>query len=144
MKLVSWNVNGLRAALKNSFMESFASMDPDIMCLQETRVSPHEIHVPLDGYHLFWNSAKKRGYSGTAVFSRREPLGSHTGWASKTTTPKAVSLHSSTAIFTWSTSIPPMPSTDSPAWITGSAGTWIFCRSSRGWNGQSPWCSAAT
>lgn len=75
MKLVSWNVNGLRAALKNNFMDSLSSMDPDVMCLQETRVSPHEINIPLEGYHMFWNTAKKRGYSGTAVFSRREPLG---------------------------------------------------------------------
>lgn len=75
MKLVSWNVNGLRAAMKNHFMESLASMGPDILCLQETRVSPHEIHVPLEGYHRYWNSAKKRGYSGTAVFSRLEPEG---------------------------------------------------------------------
>lgn len=74
MKLVSWNVNGLRAALRNNFLESLESMNPDIMCLQETRVSPHEIHLPLKGYHLFWNTARKRGYSGTAVFSRTEPL----------------------------------------------------------------------
>jgi len=73
MKLISWNVNGLRAALKNNFLESCSSMNADIICLQETRVSPHEVHVPLDGYHQYWNTAKKRGYSGTAVFSRIEP-----------------------------------------------------------------------
>lgn len=74
MKLVSWNVNGLRAALKNNFLEKFTSMGPDIMCLQETRVSPHEINIALNGYLMFWNTAQKRGYSGTAVFSRLKPL----------------------------------------------------------------------
>ncbi len=75
MRLVSWNVNGLRAAIRNGFLDSVASMNPDILCLQETRVSPHEINVGLPGFHQFWNTAKKRGYSGTAIFSRTEPLG---------------------------------------------------------------------
>jgi exodeoxyribonuclease-3 len=68
-------VNGLRAAIRNGFLDSVASMNPDILCLQETRVSPHEINVGLPGFHQFWNTAKKRGYSGTAIFSRTEPLG---------------------------------------------------------------------
>jgi exodeoxyribonuclease-3 len=74
MKLVSWNVNGMRAVLKNGFLESVGTINPEVVCLQETRVSGHEIHVPLDGYHQYWNSAKKKGYSGTAVFSRIEPI----------------------------------------------------------------------
>lgn len=74
MKLVSWNVNGMRAVLKSSFLESVGTINPEVVCLQETRVSGHEIHVPLDGYHQYWNSAKKKGYSGTAVFSRIEPI----------------------------------------------------------------------
>ncbi len=73
MRLISWNVNGLRAALKNNFLESVRTMNPDILCLQETRVSQDEINVPLDGYHQYFSSAKKRGYSGTAVFSRTMP-----------------------------------------------------------------------
>jgi exodeoxyribonuclease III len=73
MKLISWNVNGLRAALKNNFLENVQMMNPDILCLQETRASHHEIHVPLDGYHQYFSSAKKKGYSGTAVFSRMMP-----------------------------------------------------------------------
>lgn len=73
MKLVSWNVNGLRAAIKSGFLESVNAMAPDILCLQEIRVSPHEIEVPLDGYLQYWNSARKKGYSGTAVFTRTEP-----------------------------------------------------------------------
>ena len=74
MKLVSWNVNGMRAVLKNGFLENVGTINPEVVCLQETRVSGHEIHVPLDGYHQYWNSAKKKGYSGTAVFSRIEPI----------------------------------------------------------------------
>jgi exodeoxyribonuclease-3 len=74
MKLVSWNVNGMRAVLKSGFLESVGTINPEVVCLQETRVSGHEIHVPLDGYHQYWNSAKKKGYSGTAVFSRIEPI----------------------------------------------------------------------
>ena len=73
MRLISWNVNGLRAALKNNFLESARTMNPDILCLQETRVSQDEINVPLDGYHQYFSSAKKRGYSGVAVFSRTMP-----------------------------------------------------------------------
>ncbi|MGO9147912.1 MAG: exodeoxyribonuclease III [Desulfomonilia bacterium] len=73
MRLISWNVNGLRAALKNNFLEHVRTMNPDILCLQETRVSQHEINVPLDGYHQYFSSAKKRGYSGVAVFSRTLP-----------------------------------------------------------------------
>ncbi|MGD0821611.1 MAG: exodeoxyribonuclease III [Desulfomonilia bacterium] len=73
MRLISWNVNGLRAALKNNFLERVGTMNPDILCLQETRVSQHEINVPLDGYHQYFSSAKKRGYSGVAVFSRTMP-----------------------------------------------------------------------
>ncbi|MGD0210942.1 MAG: exodeoxyribonuclease III [Desulfomonilia bacterium] len=74
MRLISWNVNGLRAALKNNnFLESVRTMNPDILCLQETRVSQPEINVHLDGYHQYFSSAKKKGYSGVAVFSRTMP-----------------------------------------------------------------------
>ena len=64
----------MRAVLKSGFLESVGTINPEVVCLQETRVSGHEIHVPLDGYHQYWNSAKKKGYSGTAVFSRIEPI----------------------------------------------------------------------
>ncbi len=73
MKLISWNVNGLRAALRSNFMDAVRGMDPDILCLQETRVNRHEVNVPLEDYHQYFNSARKRGYSGTAVFSRVMP-----------------------------------------------------------------------
>ena len=74
MRFVSWNVNGLRACLTKGFMESFRDMDADIMCLQETKMQPEQAILDLPGYRQYWNSAEKKGYSGTAVFSRVEPL----------------------------------------------------------------------
>ena len=74
MKLVSWNVNGLRACLKKGFAESMLALDADVICLQETKMERGQAEVDLPGYHEFWNSAEKKGYSGTAVFTRREPL----------------------------------------------------------------------
>ena len=75
MKLISWNVNGLRACLGKGFLESFQALDADVFCLQETKLQPGQIALELPGgYRQYWNSAVKKGYSGTAVFSRREPL----------------------------------------------------------------------
>ena len=74
MKMISWNVNGLRAAMGKGFMDSFAALDADIFCLQETKLQQGQIDLDLPGYHQYWNYAEKKGYSGTAVFSRQEPL----------------------------------------------------------------------
>ena len=74
MKLASWNVNGLRACLKKGFMDSFALINADVFCLQETKMMQGQAELDLGGYHEFWNSADKKGYSGTAVFSRSKPL----------------------------------------------------------------------
>ena len=74
MKLISWNVNGLRAAVTKGFMESFNELDADIFCLQETKLQPEQISLELPGYEQYWNSAVKKGYSGTAVFTRIKPL----------------------------------------------------------------------
>ena len=74
MKLVSWNVNGIRACLDKGFEESFAALDADIFCLQETKCQAGQVSLELPGYAQYWNYAEKKGYSGTAVFSRREPL----------------------------------------------------------------------
>ncbi|HIY21405.1 MAG TPA: exodeoxyribonuclease III [Candidatus Flavonifractor merdigallinarum] len=73
MKLISWNVNGLRACLNKGFLDFFHTTAPDILCLQETKLQPHQIELELPGYHQYWNSAEKKGYSGTALFSRVEP-----------------------------------------------------------------------
>ncbi|MBC1373892.1 exodeoxyribonuclease III [Listeria booriae] len=74
MKLISWNVNGLRAAEKKGFMEYFRTVDADIFCLQETKLQEGQIELDLSGYHDYWNYAVKKGYSGTAIFSKIEPL----------------------------------------------------------------------
>ena len=74
MKFVSWNVNGLRACMTKGFAEYFAAADADILCLQETKLQAGQIDFAPDGYHCYWNYAQKKGYSGTAVFTREEPL----------------------------------------------------------------------
>lgn len=74
MKFISWNVNGLRACLKKGFMESFRQLDADIFALQETKMQPEQAILELPGYRQYWNSAEKKGYSGTAVFTRLEPM----------------------------------------------------------------------
>jgi exodeoxyribonuclease-3 len=74
MKLVSWNVNGLRACMGKGFMESFNSLDADIFCLQETKLQEGQIEMDLPDYFEYWNYAEKKGYSGTAVFTKKEPL----------------------------------------------------------------------
>lgn len=74
MKLVSWNVNGIRAALKKGFMDFFEAADADIFCLQETKLSAGQLELELDGYEQYWNYAEKKGYSGTAVFTKISPI----------------------------------------------------------------------
>jgi exodeoxyribonuclease-3 len=74
MRFVSWNVNGLRACMGKGFAEYFAAQDADAFCLQETKLQPGQIDFAPEGYQAFWNSAEKKGYSGTAIFAKREPL----------------------------------------------------------------------
>ncbi len=74
MKLISWNVNGLRACLKKGFLDFCALSDADVYCLQETKMTPDQADFDLPGYHRFWNSADKKGYSGTAIFTKAEPI----------------------------------------------------------------------
>lgn len=74
MKLISWNVNGLRACLKKGFEDVFNALDADFFCIQETKMQPGQADFAPEGYLQFWNSAEKKGYSGTAIFTRREPL----------------------------------------------------------------------
>lgn len=74
MKLVSWNVNGLRAVLNKGFLDFVALSGADVICLQETKLQPHQVSFALEDYHMFFNSADKPGYSGTAVFTKKEPL----------------------------------------------------------------------
>lgn len=74
MKLISWNVNGLRACMDKGFMDFFKEMDADVFCLQETKLQAGQIEMDLPGYHQYWNYAEKKGYSGTAMFTKTEPL----------------------------------------------------------------------
>ncbi len=84
MKLVSWNVNGFRAALGKGFQESFESLNADIFCIQETKMQPEQVTTSFTGYHQYFNSAIKKGYSGTAVFTREEPSSITFNFASHT------------------------------------------------------------
>ena len=74
MKLISWNVNGIRATVQKGFMDFFKEIDADIFCIQESKLQENQINLELDGYHQFWNYAEKKGYSGTAVFSKVKPI----------------------------------------------------------------------
>ena len=74
LKLISWNVNGLRACMHKGFLDFFDTVNADIVCLQETKLQEGQIQWPREDYHAYWNYAEKKGYSGTAVFSREEPL----------------------------------------------------------------------
>jgi exodeoxyribonuclease III len=74
MKLVSWNVNGLRACVKKGFLDFFHEVDADLFCIQETKLQEGQIQLDLEGYYQFWNYAEKKGYSGTAIFSKFKPL----------------------------------------------------------------------
>lgn len=73
MKLISWNVNGLRACLQKGFMDFFNDVDADVFCLQETKLSAGQLELELPGYHQYWNYAEKKGYSGTALFTKEKP-----------------------------------------------------------------------
>lgn len=74
MKLISWNVNGLRACVGKGFKETFAHLDADFFCLQETKMQEGQLDIEFPGYTSYWNSAEKKGYSGTAIFTRHQPL----------------------------------------------------------------------
>ena len=74
MRFITWNVNGLRACVQKGFVDAFAQLDADCFCLQETKLQPGQISLELDGYEQFWYSAEKKGYSGTALFSKHKPL----------------------------------------------------------------------
>ena len=74
MKLISWNVNGIRACLEKGFADFFKQIDADIFCIQETKCQPEQVNLEFEGYKSYWNSAEKKGYSGTAIFTKKEPI----------------------------------------------------------------------
>ena len=73
-KFISWNVNGLRACVTKGFLDYFKEVDADIFCVQETKLQEGQIDLELDGYYQYWNYAEKKGYSGTALFTKQKPL----------------------------------------------------------------------
>ena len=74
MKLISWNVNGIRACITKGFEQFFKEIDADIFCIQETKCQPGQVELEFDGYSSYWNSAEKKGYSGTAIFTKEKPI----------------------------------------------------------------------
>lgn len=74
MKLISWNVNGIRACVNKGFEQFFKQINADIFCIQETKCQPEQIELEFEGYYSYWNSAEKKGYSGTAIFTKKEPI----------------------------------------------------------------------
>ncbi len=92
MKLLSWNVNGIRACVKKGFLEFFMEENADIFCIQESKLQEGQIELDLDGYHQYWNYAEKKGYSGTAVFTKEKPLHVSYGIAGRETEPEGRSL----------------------------------------------------
>lgn len=78
-KFISWNVNGLRACLNKGFLDFFREADADIFCIQESKLQQGQVSLELPGYHQYWNYAEKKGYSGTAIFTKEEPLGASCG-----------------------------------------------------------------
>ncbi|MBQ2919845.1 MAG: endonuclease/exonuclease/phosphatase family protein, partial [Oscillospiraceae bacterium] len=79
MRLISWNVNGLRACVQKGFLDVFRQLDADCFCLQETKLQPDQISLDLPGYTQHWYSAEKKGYSGTALFSKEPPIAVRNG-----------------------------------------------------------------
>lgn len=74
MKLISWNVNGIRACVKKGFMDYFKDVNADVFCIQESKLQEGQIELELEGYHQYWNYAEKKGYSGTAIFTKKQPI----------------------------------------------------------------------
>ena len=79
MKLISWNVNGIRACVQKGFLDFFNEVDADIFCIQESKFQEGQINLELEGYHQYWNYAEKKGYSGTAIFTKKEPISVYYG-----------------------------------------------------------------
>ena len=101
MKFVSWNVNGLRACLKKGFAETFAALDADFFCIQETKMQPGQADFAPEGYTEYIYSADKKGYSGTAVWAKTRRSRYGTGWNRTCTTTRAVPSRWNTRISTW-------------------------------------------
>ena len=99
MKIVSWNVNGIRACVRKGFLDYFHEVDADIFCIQETKLQAGQIELDLEGYHQYWNYAVKKGYSGTAIFTKKKPLSVKYGVGDHEVSQRAELLHWNTMNF---------------------------------------------
>ena len=126
MRLVSWNVNGIRACMQKGFMDFFKEIDADVFCIQETKMQPGQLEIETPGYYQYMNSAEKKGYSGTMVFSKQKPLSVTYFLELRSTIMKGGSLPVSTRIFIWFVYIPLIPRTAYCVWITAWSGRMRF------------------
>lgn len=110
MRFISWNVNGLRACIGKGFQDFFDHIDADFFCLQETKLHPGQINLDLKGYEQFWCYAEKKGYSGTAIFTKHPPLSVFTASTFRQWTPRGESLRWNIKISILSPAIPLMHS----------------------------------
>ena len=122
MKLISWNVNGLRACLKKGFEDTFNQLDADVFCIQETKMQPGQADFAPEGYTEYINSAEKKGYSGTLIYTRVKPLNAWNGIGVEAHSTKAVPSHWNLRITTSSMSMYPTPKTSWPALTTACSG----------------------
>ena len=100
-KMISWNVNGLRACVGKGFLDVFHELDADIFCIQESKLQEGQIDLELPGYYQYWSYAEKKGYSGTALFSKEEPLSVSYGLGIEKHDMKGALLRRSTRIIMW-------------------------------------------
>ena len=117
-KLISWNVNGLRACVGKGFMDFFNEVDADVFCIQESKLQEGQIDLDLPGYHQYWNYAEKKGYSGTAMFTKEEPISVSYGLGMRNMTMKAESSQLNSQSITLSPAILQTPKMVLPDWIT--------------------------
>lgn len=144
MKLVSWNVNGLRACVGKGFSDFFEQADADAFCLQETKLQAGQLDFAPEGYHSYWNYAQKKGYSGTAVFLRQEPLEVRYGLEPFLRDEEGRLITAELEPFyLLCLYTPPTPRTASSAWITAWPGRMPSAPMWPAYRRQSPWSSAA-
>lgn len=142
MKLISWNVNGIRACVGKGFLDFFQQIDADFFCLQETKMQPGQLDLDLPGYYQYWNSAEKKGYSGTAIFSRIEPLQVSYGLPQDSHNHEGRVITLELEQFYLVTVYTPNSQDQLAVWITACSGRTIFAPICRSWTPKSLWLSA--
>ena len=126
MKFISWNVNGLRACMQNGFLDFFNEVDADFFCVQETKLQEGQIALDLPGYYQFWNYAEKKGYSGTAIFTKHEPLSVSYGIGIPEHDHEGRVITLNTMLFIWLPVTLRIPRTNWQDFLTACSGKKIF------------------